>query len=331
MFRLKINNKEFKHFKNLQVSLNYNGIGSTFSFSAVFDTKSETHLELFRPLKYNRVKIYKDDELVLTGVILNNTFSSKPTKQPTTFSGYSITGVLGDCEIPVEAYPLQSNNRTLKEITEHILSSFYFDLVIDDIVLKDANTAYDKSVADNNQTAASYITNLCNQKDIVLSHTVKGELLFTRAKFLVPKRIKYLSADLAVTGQGMHDRIMIQRQSSIKGGNAGEFLIHNPYVDEIRPKTKQQTSGTDNDTELACKKAFAEELKNIKLTVIVDNWNTKPNTMILIKDIELYLFNDTKFFVESVTYSSTKDKQISTLSCVIPEVYNGETPKNIFK
>jgi len=79
-----------------------------------------------------------------------------------------------------------------------------------------------------------YLYEMAKQKNIVLSHNAKGELLFTETK---SKQTPILDFDLTngtlpgtkfkftYSGQQMHSHITLQRQASETGGNAGEYTI----------------------------------------------------------------------------------------------------------
>ncbi|MCK4521529.1 MAG: hypothetical protein KAU20_03065, partial [Nanoarchaeota archaeon] len=143
---------------------------------------------------------------------------------------------------------------------------------------------------------------------------------------------------LSFEGQGMHSHITVMKDANDDGGNAGQQTIRNPYVigSVYRPKVMSQGSGDDNDTNDAAKKALADELRGVKLTITTDRWVVdgkilKPNSMISIIAPELYIYRKEKFFIESINYTGDNTKTIATLNCVLPEVYNGEAPVSIFR
>jgi len=144
-----------------------------------------------------------------------------------------------------------------------------------------------------------------------------------------------LEKTLQVDGQKMHSTVAVIKEADITGGNAGEAELDNPLIKSFRPAVAVQSDGTDNDTELATKAKLAAELRAIKLTIKLDSWlvNDKvifPNTVISIKDPNLFLYEKTNFFVEAVTLSGNEKAQLATLECVLPEVYTYKLPKNLF-
>ena len=64
-----------------------------------------------------------------------------------TISGYSLTGVLEDCEIPPKIYPLQSDNLSLKQIAQKIIAPFGLKMIVDSSVESLMNSSFKKSTA----------------------------------------------------------------------------------------------------------------------------------------------------------------------------------------
>ena len=52
----------------------------------------------------------------MTGVILNHGFTETKNKELTSVGGYSVTGVLEDCHISPDKYPLESKGKTVKQM-----------------------------------------------------------------------------------------------------------------------------------------------------------------------------------------------------------------------
>jgi prophage tail gpP-like protein len=81
---------------------------------------------------------------------------------------------------------------------------------------------------------------------------------------------------------------------------------------------------------------LSQELKNIKLTINLDRWEIdgkliKPNSIIAVKNPEIYLFQKSNWFIESVRFIGDEKQRTATLTCVLPSVYDGSTPSYIFE
>ncbi len=348
---LKINdrfvNRTVDFFNEFRVNLKHNSVGSTFAFNFLFDTNNPEHKELACVSHFHEVQMFTGDNLVMTGVITNNGFKAGPSKTVSSFGGYSKPGVLDDCNIPPSLYPLQFDGLSLEQIARKLIRPFNLDMVIDSSVQSRMSKSFKTSTASSSSSIKDYLSELAVQKNIILSHDTQGRLLFTESK---TKQKPILDFDLTkptpagmtfefnYNGQGMHSHITVMKQASIDGGNAGEETIRNPYVvgSYFRPRVTSQTSGDDIDTTLAAKRVLANELRNITLTITTNNWLVDgvlmlPNNLISIYAPELFVYRKVNFFIESINFEGNNQSQVATINCVLPEVYNNETPISIYK
>ncbi|MGB0881435.1 MAG: hypothetical protein ACPGSO_00670 [Vicingaceae bacterium] len=330
-------------FNKFSLNLKYDAVGSSFGFALYFDPDNFFHRELFQPSHYHECDIIHNGELLIRGFMLNHNFNLSSKKSLSPISGYSLSGVLEDCQIPPDLYPLQSDGQTLKQIADKLVSNFPCGIQVDPSVSSKVNSVYEKTTASETQTIKDYLSSLASQKNVILSHTPNGDLLFTQAK-TNKTPIAHFNGDqpaiemsLSFNGKGMHSHITVQKQASSDGGNAGEVTIRNPYVPFVyRPLVKTQNSGSDVDTNEAARNALSEELKGIKLTIKTSMWEIdgkviKPNNIITVESKELYLYGKSRWFIESVQLNGDERSTTATLTCVLPGVYNNESVVNVFR
>lgn len=339
----RIRNRQVNFWNNYQLSLRYDSIASSFSFAFYFNPDNIEHKEMSCVGHYHLCTVEHNGELLLTGYILSEGFTDSSTRKLVAMGGYSFPGVLEDCEIPPLLYPLQSDGLTLREIAQKLTRAFQIQMVVDPAVAAKMDAVLEKSTAKESQNIKSYLTELAAQKDIIISHNEQGHLVFTEAKtnkkpiLNFDGGLPFTSMELSFNGQAMHSHITIMKQADSDGGNAGEFTIENPYVPYVyRPKVVTQSSGDDNDTEKAARNILADELKNLKLTIVTDRWEIdgmviKPNNIVSVTNPNIYLYQSTDWFIESVELTGDEKATTAKLSCVLPEVYNGQIPKYIFK
>lgn len=336
--KIKINNRLFFFFNNFAVSRELDSVASIFSFVARYNPNNPSHRELFRPLSYPKIQVFDDnDKLLLTGKIIKWDFSSTENPELAKLSGYSTAGELEDCTIPYSAYPLESNNRSLKDIAEKLLQPFGLNLIIDPSVQNDANLIYKKSVASPTESVKNYLAKLAAQRNIVLSHDAKGNVVLFRPNIKAPVKLflnKTNTDNMAfsVNGQSMHSEITVVRQPSADNKNLSPVdTVKNNLVQGFRPKVKTLSSGTDTDTSKAATNSVADELQNITLSVSIPRFeDVNPGDIVEVQNDEIYINNRTKFILKSVSLNQNEDKDGMTLSLVLPESFTGGTPKNIF-
>jgi prophage tail gpP-like protein len=364
--KLKIGGYSFTSFSKFKLGLNYNGIASVFSFEGFFDINNPEHKKLFKPLTYPSCEVLFDGKKVITGTILNYSSAVANSTSLTGISGYSKTGVLEDCEIPLEVYPLQSDGMSLKEITEKLIKPFGLELVIDKRVEGEVNNLYPDSAVDNsgessttgdeekpiaqtnakeNQKVKDYICDLAKQRHIIVTHNSHGNLVFTRlnidkqsiATFTENKPSTTIS--LSVNAQGLHSKITMQGQAQVGTDTPTEDSAVNNLVKVYRPTVKKQTSGNNSNIPLTTKMERGNELRNIQLTIETNEWywfDGRRNHMILPNDIitvispSNYLSHKSNWFVESVELDGDETRSTAVIKAVLPEVYTGGEPKYIF-
>ncbi len=342
----RIRNRKLEFFDKFNLSLRYDSIASSFSFSGYFNPDNIEHKEMYCVGHYHLATLEHNNELLLTGYILDQGFSRSQVRQLVTFNGYSLPGVLEDCNIPPSEYPLQYDNLSLRDISAKLIRPFGLKQVIDSSVSALMDKVFDTTKAEPSETVKDYLTKLAAQRNIVISHDPQGRVVYTVAKTKNPplfdlnilkgNAIPGTTISLSFAGQSMHSHIHVLKQADEDGGNAGESEIRNPFVPFVyRPKVIIQSSGDDNDTNEAAKRALAAELKGIKVIVTTDRWEVnqkiiKPNNTITVTCPDVYLYNKTTLFIEQIDFEGDVEKTVARLTCSLPEVYNNETPKYLW-
>jgi prophage tail gpP-like protein len=243
---------------------------------------------------------------------------------------------------------IEFTHPTLASITADKKSGINAELSIGDVqnLLKRLNRPFPKSTAEDSSTVKEYLAGLATRRNLVLTHDDLGNLHVTVPNFnerpiLVIDADKnpgvgYLEMNLSFNGQGLHSEIQVIGQSDDEGGNAAEYTIKNPLCPVVyRPKKVSLTVGDDVTIQEAARNELGKELKGIVLTVrmnraAIGGRLIRPNKTVLVKSRELYLFSLTKWFIESVDFEADSKHEAVLLTCVLPYVYNNETPVNPF-
>lgn len=342
---LKVAGQKVDFFNNVGVSLRHDAVASGFAFTFAFNPENPVHRKICKPCAYYSCSIEQDGETLLTGTLLTADFGTASVPELVQLKGYSTTGVLEDSNIPDSVYPLQSDNINLKDITERILKPFGIKLVVDAAVAADASKVYKNSTGGDTQSIKSYLSELAAQRNILITHNERGELVFTRAKArqqsifdFKQEETKGFKFILNVNGQGMHSSISVQRQANKRKLQAEtEASVSNPYAAAaFRPRVERQTSGDDLNTKLAAQNLVCTELQNIRLSIEIEGWTlggkiVRPNSIVSVTNPQVYCYKRTDWFVEAVDFMGNESEQRCVLTCVLPEVYNGQVPKNIFE
>lgn len=337
--KIKIGGSFYKEFNGLSVSTNLNSVASTFAFSGFYDKENKDHRKIFRPLSFLDCDMYNDnDQKFITGKIISHSFNSQNVKNLVVLSGYSNGGILEDCSIPFESYPLESIGRSLKDISERLLKYFNIGLIIDKSVQNECGLIYEKSCGEPSGSVKDYLAKLAIQRNVIMSHDRNGNVIYYRPNINAPSKKLYtkentLNMSLDVQGQGFHSEISILKQPSKKDGAGVSYSdsIINNLVGRYRPAVQIMTSGEDGETEKGTKSFLAEELKNIKINMDFDNWQPLYiGDIVEVENEEIYINQRTRFIVESTQINENSKGRSMSMTVVLPESFTGDLPKNIF-
>lgn len=340
----RIRNRKVEFFNDFRINLKYDAVGSTFGFKFYFDPDKLEHKEMACVGHVHKCTLEDDGELLLTGYLLSEIFSSPPTKQLVSIGGYSLPGVLENCQIPPSLYPLQSDGLSLKQIAAKYIAPFGLDMLISPLVAAEMDEPYEEATAKGSQTVKSYLAELASQKNIILSHDKYGRLLFTRAPAKQKPIFHFDGANIpgvtmgfTFNAENMHSQITVIKQEEIDEELlSADSTVMNPYIPHVfRPAVIEMSSTKDIDTNRAAKNALAKELKNMFWKISMDRWSlndriVRPGDTISVTNPKVYLYKKADLFVESVSLSTDTEKKTAMLHCVIPEIYNGQDPKYLF-
>jgi prophage tail gpP-like protein len=340
----RIRTRRLRLFNEFSLDLRYDSVASSFAFSAFFDPNNNELKEMMCIGHDHIARVYYNNQILLTGYILKQTFSRSANRKLVTFSGYSYPGFIEDCQNSPDTYPLQNDGLTLREIASKMIAPFKITMVVHPVVESLMNEPFSETTCEATETIKDYLTKLAAQKGIVITHNELGHLIFTKADTTRKAILHYGEGGVPITdidtdfdGQVMHSHIYVVQQADDEGENAGQSTIRNPYVPFVyRPKVITQSSGTDVDTDKAARMALSQELKGLKLSFSTDKWDLggkviTPNNIITVKYPEVYLFKKSRWFIESVSLTGNQNGATAKIGCALPEVYNDGPVEYMFK
>ncbi len=330
---------EITKFEDIDISLKFDSVASTFKFRMLFDSNDPLYAELLAPShmhecsiyyvhdqpgtymdiretgfgkqrRFKRVFRFTTDELIITGFALSTVFKSSAKPQYVEVGGYSKPGLLGDCDIPTSAYPLQSDGLSFRQIVNKILPYFsnsfrggfsfeikssradsVFESASDgEVSIKsllaqatsDADEDLGKTTAPESKNVLSYLKELGIQKNLTMGCDRAGNLIvdiaYTGKDYLFTigtgsKPIRAREITCTYNGQEMHSQIeLVGQPDKVDPKNFPYAIVHNPLCKIVfRPKVVTMSSGTDNTIKQAAESELGAELKNIPLVILLDS------------------------------------------------------------
>lgn len=336
--KLRIAGKNITFFDEISLTRSLDSIGSSFAFKTRFNPENDEHKELFKPLQFLKTEIFDDnDKLLFTGLIVNHSFESNKDINLLSISGYSLSGLLEDVCVPVDQYPLESLNRSIKDIAGRLCGLFGIGLIIDGSAANECNQVFETTTTSPTETIKGYLAKLTSQKNVVLSHNEKGQVVIFKPNVNAHPDYYFnkgntLSMSSSWNGQSMHSHIFCVRQPSDENeGVATSDSITNPLIQSYRPVVKVLTSGEDTDTSKAADNELASELKGISVKVRLLGLfeDIKPGDIVNIHNHEIYSFAYSRWMVSKISLSVNIKESITELDLVLPETFTGSQPKDI--
>lgn len=360
--QIKVNGKLYNYFNSVVISTTLDTIASVFSFQAFYDITNPDHKILFKPLSYYKVEFFHDNgRLIMTGTITHHSFKSTSEMNLVQMSGYSLPGVLDDCQIPYSLYPLQSDNLTLQEIVARLIKPFHLLVITYADVVKESSQVIAKTVAKVDETIKDYICKVANQKNVVVSHDIHGNVILFRPDITAAPKLlltgkNTLEMQLDIDGTKIHSTITTLRQPS-RGNGKNNFenetdmdnipnpdspggkvfkissidTVTNPLVGTFRPYVHRLSKLSFYDTQRASLNMRAAELKNIKVLFSLDHWEPiSVGDVIQVNNPEIFINNTANMILESTVIQQSGERQTMTGVLVLAETFNGDEPQNIF-
>jgi prophage tail gpP-like protein len=317
MFKIKVNGREYNHFLNFKVSLNYSAMVSTFSFSAL-DTN------VFK--SFARVQVYYANNLLLTGNVIGLVNKVTTKRELVNVSGYSLAGKLQDCTFPKSAFPLQFDNLTLGEICAKISSIFGINIRM----YFNPQKVFDTVEIEPTQKVADFLIDIASQRNALLTHGPDGGVIVVEHKNEGLKVQEIINATEWVNTrdyQSLYSEIYAIKEQEIEVENAGDSLKVLSNVKDFRPITIKQNSGNEADTDDFTLSFMNSMLKNFQsVQVKVSGFRFKsgdlilPNCFVKIQNTALDVPNPKLFFLESVEIDQGSGDENCTLNLVMPTV-----------
>lgn len=370
--------RTLRRYTNFVYNKKFNSLASTFSFDFYFDPRNQEHAEIICVSHLHEVKLYyttntesnyepRESELELTGFMLLNRFRNNGKPQLVNCSGYAKPGVLLDCDIPPDQYPLEDDGLTFRQVIQKTIKPFNLGLVISArakgvntrVEEKDVEEKSDedmgKTASESSQNIASYLSELARSRNIVLSHNAKGNVFITTPNttgmplfnfdFTDPtensdvKKIPGIDSELIFNGQALHTHITIKQQADdTEGSNGAETTIRNPLLPVgrgfvYRPRVVVISSGNEFTVGEAARYELGKEIReavNLNISIAKIDINGKlisPDNTITVKDPTQFLYNPSTWFIQEVTITVNEKEEKCVMSCVLPFGYDYDTSK----
>lgn len=334
IIKLVVGSNEFKFWSSFKLNRNIDTL-DTFEFEAPYGENAGIK-DIIKPLQFKPCQIFIDDRLVTTAVIVG-VLPTLGNENTVSVTGYAKPGVMNDCSIAHENYPIEYRDQTLQQIATD-MSSFYGVGVV---FTANSGAVFEKVKPEPGESPFNFLIKLAKDRGFLISSTASGKLLFRKAATnprtttLKQGHTPLLSVTPDINPQGYYSSITgLAPGSIIKDAEA--VTVNNARLKVNRPfvyKIQQKLSGADLQDAVKWKIGLmiANAMKySISVQGLRDEhgriWET--NTYINLTAPGAYVNNETTFIIKNLTLDKS-GSDITTMNLVLPESYSGEIPKRL--
>lgn len=332
---LLIDGQRFRFWDRVRVTRSIDVI-DTVEFGAPFDHLTPGFRETFRPFTFKTAAINVGGDPLFNGTMVNITPAVANDSKTISVSGYATAGVLNDCTAPASDYPLEFDNRTLKEIAEDIAAPFGVPVTF----LADPGPPFERVAADPGQKALAFLVELSKQRNLVVASTERGGLLFWQSTDtgqpvarLAQGEPPVLSVSPFFSPQEYYSHIT-GIEPVLVGLKGAQFTVKNPRLEGVlRPLTFEASDSQDADIATTVAAKAGRMLANAAAYGLrVATWRDpngglwRPNTTVKLLAPDAMVYTEYEFTIRSVAFEAEADKRTATLDLIIPGSFRGELP-----
>lgn len=334
---LKINSKVFEFWTSFQMTMNI-GSPDTFSYGAPFEPSNQSFRDAFRPLSFLPVEVEIDGALELTGTTLGVNPEDTPESNIVSVDGYSLSGVLNDCQISAADYPVEYSEQNLQQIAKIIGGPFGITVEFAD----QPGQPFEQVAAQVNQKAFAFLASLAQERGLLIGNNADGGMLFQKAAIDAAVSAVFRGGEpgvgtiiLSTEAQKIFSSVTAHG-ATIVGLPPDSYTAINPRISANRPFVFK-TDGSDSGDVKPDAEAKLGRMYGAALSVSVDvvGWQDpggklwRPNTIVNLTAPEAMIYNETRFLVKSVSLRQTAESETANLTLVLPESYSSKVPERL--
>jgi len=329
-----IDDTQFKFWTEFRITRSIDSL-DTVEFLTPSNTESKKFRETFKPFTYKPVSVYVGGAILFKGVLVGVQPNLEPDSKTVLLSCYSIPGVLNDCSPSSSTnQKLEFNNLSLKEIATELCQPFGIGVLFH----VDQGSTFERLAIKPNDKILSFLSGLAKQRNIIISNTENGELLFTKSvnvgqpiAKLEQGKPPLLSVSVAFNAQGYFSHLTGIVPTAL-GFSGPKYTVKNDRLQGvIRPISFSVPYTPDADIKTATESMAGRMFGNmvsysVKVPTWFDSKNTlwKPNTTVILLAPDAMIYTNYEFVIRGVTLQRDNNGEIAELNLVLPGSFEGK-------
>jgi len=332
---LLIDGKRFRFWTSIKLTRSIDNM-DTVDIAAPFEPNLASFKETFRPFSFKSTEITVGGEPLFKGTMIS-VIPTLGDSKVIQVSAYSMPGVLNDCTAPASAYPLEYNNQNLQALTNAVIKPFGLSAVFE----AEPGAVFERVAINPGQKLLDFISDLARQRNLVISSTERGELLFRKSiENGVPvAKLRQGESPVVSVSPTFNPQDYYSHVTGIEPivvGLAGDvFTVKNGKLTTLlRPFTflaQDAESGTLKEAVEAKAGRMFGNMVSYKLSV--NTWRDpagklwQPNTLVNLQSNNAMIYEPYNLVIRSVEFSRDENSQTATLDLVIPGSFSGKIPE----
>jgi len=331
-------NKRYRLWTNISISRSIDSM-DTLEFDSPFDPESSDLREKFRPMSFKSVVVTVGDKPLFTGTMLTPDPKLANDGQTVFVRGYSLPGVLNDCNASAGSYPLDFADQDLRQITQKLAAPFGLDVSF----TAQAGAVFEDVTMETSKKVLQFIIALAKQRNLIVASTSDGALLLQQ-EIATGKPVAILNQGnsplisvLPIFNPQEYFSHITGIESMQLGLGGSKFTVKNERIDGvIRPFTFNVPDSFEGEVSIAVKAKIGRMFGNtVFYTVELSTWRDSkgelwtPNTTIILQAPNAMIYNNYEFIIRAVRFQQDSDSQTAILNLVLPGTFSGEVPESM--
>lgn len=333
-----IDRVRFRFWESVQITRSIDS-PDTVSFDAPFEPDLPNFRETFRPFSFKEIRVTVGDIVVFTGTLLLTPPLLEPDRRLVNISGYSRPGVLADCTSPASSLEqLEFNDQGLQQIAGTLAAPFGVSVVFD----ANQGDIFERVAINPAQKISDFLITLAKQRNLIMSNTTEGELLFltsvslgTPVARLTQGNAPLVEVEAFFSPQDYYSHVTAISSVQV-GDDGGKFTVKNPFFNTSLRSLTFNAPDSEGSSKVAAEAKLGRMFGNATAyTVTVATWRDsrgalwEPNTTITVTAPGAMIYTEYEFIVREVSFEVTSTARTATLGLVLPGSFSGEVPRTL--
>ena len=330
-FTLKLGDKEIRVMSG-RLLRTMDTVTDAFTAEIAWDPSDSKLKKLVKPYAYTDAKVYLGGTLMLTGRVYIVSPELSANGSSITIEGFSKTADIKDSTVKP---PLEAKKITLKQRAEALLEPFGLTVLYE----FDEGEPFDRVTAAPLDGVFSHLRNLARQRDVLISSTVKGELIFYQADIgktvgtIEEGKAPFLGVKATFNGRERYFSYRVTGPTPKKstGKNALEAVAKDETVPKSRFKTIKAMNATPGTIQSIADWERSKQVADaLTIPLEVADWYGPDgklfvvNKIVTVKAKSIFVDDGFDFLIKQVDYVIENGRLKATLGLVPPNVFTGK-------